>query len=240
MSGALRRDRMGGTSQPTGPAVSPRVHAWMARWVGPLGPTRVGAVFGRKKDEQDLIPAQQQPVPQAEDARPGAKNRRTPTRREAQAARQRPLVPSDRKAAAAESRVRERQQRTKMRAAMYAGEEWALPPRDRGPQRAFIRDVLDARWNLAEFLLPIMLIGLPVSLIPNRTAVIVGYLIVYGAVLLALLDGFFMWRTVRKRVQAKFGTAPDKGSVWYSISRSMQIRPGRVPRPRVRRGQHPS
>lgn len=196
-------------------------------------------MFGRKKNEQD-VPPQQQPLTETEPGRPGAKNRPTPTRREAQASRQRPLVPADRKAAAAESRVREREQRAKMRTAMYAGEEWALPPRDRGPHRAFIRDVLDARWNLSEFLLPIMLIGLPVSLIPNRTAVIVGYLIVYGAVLLALLDGIFMWASVKKRVRAKFGTDPEKGSLWYSISRSMQIRPGRVPRPRVPRGQYPS
>lgn len=193
-------------------------------------------MFGRKKDQE---PAQTVSGDARLD-RPGAKNRPTPTRREAQAARQRPLVPTDRKAAAAESRVKQREERNRMRAAMYAGEEWALPPRDRGAQRAFIRDCLDARWNVAEFLLPVMLVGLPVSLIPNRTAILTGYAIVYGAVLLSVLDGFVMWAAVKKRVRAKFGQDPDKGSLWYSISRSMQIRPGRVPRPRVARGQYPS
>ena len=193
-------------------------------------------MFGRKKNEQTTAPEETAAAP----GRPGAKNRPTPTRREAEAARHKPLVPTDRKAASADSRKREREQRAKMRAAMYAGEEWALPLRDRGRQRAFIRDVIDARWNLAEFLLPVMLIGLPVSLIPNRTAILTGYFIVYGAVLLALLDDFFMWAAVKKRVRARFGEAPEKGSLWYAIARSMQIRPGRVPRPRVARGQYPS
>lgn len=200
-------------------------------------------MFGRKKDEQTIESlsdaARTQASPESE-GRPGAKNRPTPTRREAQAARQRPLVPADRKAARNASRAKERVERNRMREGMYAGEQWALPARDRGPQRAFVRDVVDARWNLSEFLLPIMVIGLPISLIPNRTAVLVGYVIVYGAVLLAITDGFFLWASVKKRVQAKFGTHPQKGTLWYVISRAMQIRPGRVPRPQVKRGQYPA
>lgn len=148
-------------------------------------------MFGRKKDEQtieSLSEAARTPSSTDAEGRPGAKNRPTPTRREAQAARQRPLVPADRKAARDQSRAKERVERNRLREGMYAGEQWALPARDRGPERAFVRDVVDARWNLSEFLLPIMVIGLPISLIPNRTAVLAGYLIVYGAVLLAVLD----------------------------------------------------
>ncbi len=196
-------------------------------------------MFGRKKDQQ-TTPRESAASQSEPSARPGAKNRPTPTRREAQAARQRPIVPTDRKAAAAESRRQQREERNRVRSAMYAGEEWALPARDRGKQRAFIRDCIDARWNIAEFLLPVMLIGLPISLIPNRTAILTGYVIVYGAVLLSVLDGVFMWAAVKKRVRARFGEAPEKGSLWYAIARSMQIRPGRVPRPRVARGQYPS
>lgn len=193
-------------------------------------------MFGRKKDQQ---PPQGTPEPEPE-ARPGAKNRPTPTRREAQAARQRPIVPTDRKAAAAESKAKVREQRARQREAMYRGEEWALPMRDRGKERAFIRDILDARRSFAEFLLPVMLVGLPISLIPNPNAIVIGYIVVYGAVLLAVLDGFIMWRGVKARVQEKFGRPPGRGALWYCISRSMQIRPGRIPRPQVRRGEYPT
>ncbi|GAB96912.1 hypothetical protein BJY21_000238 [Kineosphaera limosa] len=192
-------------------------------------------MFGRKKDQQP--PIEQTPEPEN---RPGAKNRPTPTRREAQAARQRPIVPADRKAAAQESKAKQRAARMQQREAMYRGEEWALPMRDRGKERGFIRDVLDARRSFAEFLLPIMLIGLPISLIPNPRAILIGYILVYGAVLLTVIDTFVMWQGVKRRVQEKFGRPPGKGALWYSISRSMQIRPGRIPRPRVKRGEYPS
>lgn len=195
-------------------------------------------MFGRKKDEQTVESTAQQA--REVNARPGAKNRPTPSRKEAEAARRQPLVPADRKAAQTASRAKEREDRARMREAMMNGEEWALPARDRGAQRQFIRDVVDARWNIGEFLLPIMVIGLPISLIPNPGAIRIGYLLVYGALLVAIIDTVFLWFGVKKRVRAKFGTDPEPGSKWYVISRVMQIRPGRVPRPTVKRGQYPS
>ena len=36
--------------------------------------------------------------------------------------------------------------------------------RDKGPVRRFIRDYVDARWNIGEFMLPVMLIVLALSL----------------------------------------------------------------------------
>lgn len=193
-------------------------------------------MFGRKKDEQ-TIDSTTEAAQTERPARPGAKNRPTPSRREAEAARQRPLVPADRKAARVKSREAEREQRLKMREAMASGEQWALPPRDRGEQRAYIRDYIDARWNLAEFLLPVMIIGLPVSLVPN--AIAIGYALVYGALFVAILDVTVLWFLIKRRIKARFGTIPEKGSLWYVISRAMQIRPGRIPRPRVKRGQFP-
>lgn len=176
----------------------------------------------------------------ADASRSTGKGRPTPTRREAEAARRQPLVPADRQEAKRKSREKMREDRYRHRLAMEAGEEWALPAKDRGPQRRYIRDFIDARWSFAEFLLPIMVVGLPISLIGNRTALFIGYAIVYGALLLAILDTTILWRQVKKRVREKFGTHPQKSSLWYVVSWAMQIRPGRVPRPQVKRGQHPA
>ncbi|WP_226344902.1 DUF3043 domain-containing protein [Agilicoccus flavus] len=194
-------------------------------------------MFRRKKDEVTAATGETPQTHGSHAVRPGAKNRPTPSRREAEAARRRPLVPADRKAAQARSREQEREQRLRLREAMAAGEEWALPARDRGPQRAYIRDYIDARWNVAEFLLPIMIIGLPISLVPN--AIAIGYSLVYGALLVAILDVTVLWFGLKKRLRARFGE-PERGSLWYVISRAMQIRPGRIPRPRVKRGQFPA
>ena len=110
-------------------------------------------MFGRKKDETASEPGQLAPP-----ERPGAKNRPTPKRREAEAARRVPLVPEDRKLAKAQARQRGRMERLARQDAMRRGEDWAMLPRDRGRERAWVRDVIDARWNVGEFILPIMLI----------------------------------------------------------------------------------
>src|SRR3954454_3917605 len=86
----------------------------------------------------------------AEAERPGAKGRPTPKRSVSQAANKRPLVPSgrDRKTAGRASREQLREQRMRQRQAMITGDERYLPARDAGPQRRYVRDYIDARWNI--------------------------------------------------------------------------------------------
>lgn len=196
-------------------------------------------MFGRKKEQESASPgaADSDAKTAAAPARPGAKNRPTPSRREAEAARRRPIIPADRKAAQRQSREKERSARAKHREAMLNGEEWALPPRDRGAQRRFLRDVVDSRWNIGEFLLPIMVIGLPLSLMPARWALSAGYALVYGALFATILDWAILRVRVKALVQEKFGEPLQRGSGWYLFSRAVQIRPGRIPRPLVSRGK---
>ena len=42
-------------------------------------------------------------------------------------------------------------EQARKRAAMMEGEEWALTLRDKGPERRLVRDIVDARRNLAEY-----------------------------------------------------------------------------------------
>lgn len=191
-------------------------------------------VFGRKKQD-DVTTAPAPATPERE----GAKNRPTPTRREAEAARRQPLVPTDRKAAAKASRLKEREARMKQREAMMNGEEWALLPRDRGPHKAFIRDHVDSRWNLGEFVLPIMIVGLPLTMIQNATTVTIGILLVYGAMLATIVDLAISKLQLNKRYGARYGTKPPKGTMWTIAARSIQMRRTRVPKPKVNRGQQP-
>lgn len=178
------------------------------------------------------------PAPVTPEGRVGSKNRPTPTRREAEAARRQPLVPDDRKAAARASKLKEREARTKQRAAMMNGEEWAMLPRDRGPQKAFIRDHVDGRWNVGEFVLPIMIIGLPLTMIQNPTTVSLGILLVYGAMLATIVDLAVSNFQLKKRFQARYGP-PPKGTMWAIAARSIQMRRTRVPKPKVKRGEKP-
>ena len=122
--------------------------------------------FGRKKQTEEAAA----PAPQTYEPREGAKNRPTPKRRDQEAARRRPLVPTDRKAAKRHAREERRKAAALQHKAMLSGDEVHLPPRDRGPVRRFIRDYVDARWNLGEWLLPVMLVTLIVSYVrPTQT-----------------------------------------------------------------------
>lgn len=197
----------------------------------------------RKKD----APAAEGATPAAPPAQepaapvPTGKGRPTPRRREAEAARKRPLVPEDRKAAVKAQRAAVREQRDREYKAMLTGDEANLPARDRGKVRRFVRDYVDARWNLGEFFLPFSLVMVVAILVTgnNAVAALVTLSVLYLVVLITVVDGFILSRILRRKVAAKFGEVP-RGTMMYGVVRAFQIRRSRLPRPQVKRGQYPS
>jgi hypothetical protein len=194
-------------------------------------------VFGRgKTSEQD-----QQVAEEALTAREGAKNRPTPRRRDQEAARKRPLVVADRKEAKRIDRAKRREQLARQRQAMATGDEAHLPARDKGPVRRYIRDYVDARRNLAEFLLPLMLIVLALSLVRDPLIYTVSVALTWSAVLAVAIDTFLMWRRCRSLLVEKFGAdRVVRGSWSYAALRAFQMRRQRMPKPQVNRGEYPS
>ena len=174
------------------------------------------------------------------DDRPGAKGRPTPKRRQQEAANKRPLVITDRKVAKVTDKAKRREAVALQRQAMVTGDDAHLPVRDKGPERRFIRDYIDARWSVGELMLPIMLIVLALSLLGQRWQLLVFFL-VYGLVIVAIIDAFFMWRRIKVKLAAKFGPGKvPSGGLMYAMMRSFQIRPTRMPKPQVKRGDYPS
>ena len=193
-------------------------------------------MFGRKKTlNEDLAPTASTDA----SARAGAKNRPTPKRREQEALNKRPLIVTDRKAATKQDKTARREAMAKQRAGMMTGDEKYLPARDKGPRRRFIRDTVDARWNIGEFMLPIMLIVLLLSFVRTNWALLLVFVLVYGLILVAIGDALLMWRRTRRKMDDKFGGA-DKGDAWYAIMRAFQMRRTRMPKPQVARGEHPA
>lgn len=168
-------------------------------------------------------------------ARPQGKGRPTPRRKDAEAANRRPLV-VDQKSLNAEQKAQLRAERARAREAMMSGDERHLPARDKGPERRFLRDAVDVRWNVGELLLPIMLAVLALSLLPFEQTRVWSFLAAYGLMAYAILDCWLLWRRTKKRFIAEFGKEPGKGSAWYVVMRSFQMRMSRVPRPAVERG----
>ena len=105
-------------------------------------------MFGRKKEEPSAQSVVDQAYATATEAGAG-KGTPTPKRKDQEAARKRPLVPNDRKASKAAERVAIQDQRQKMRQALDTGDEKFLPLRDKGPQKRYTRDYVDARFTTA-------------------------------------------------------------------------------------------
>ena len=125
--------------------------------------TYSGGVFGRSKTTNDQL------VDDLHPQRDGAKNRPTPKRKDQEAARKQPLVVADRKQAKQIDKAKRNEQLAKTRQAMISGDDAGLPTRDKGPVRRYMRDHIDARRNLAEFMLPVMLIVLALSFMRTST-----------------------------------------------------------------------
>jgi hypothetical protein len=131
--------------------------------------------------------------------------------------------------------------RAKQRAALLSGDESALPARDKGPVKRFIRDTVDARWNIGEFMLPVMLTVLALTFASARfKSAAISLLVtalIYGLVVAGGLDTFTMWRRTKAQIVAKFGEAPPRGSAMYAVLRAFQMRRSRLPRPQVDRAR---
>jgi hypothetical protein len=193
-------------------------------------------VFGRKKEAANAPETIDQP---AEANRGPGKGTPTPRRKDQEAARKRPLVPNDRKAAKESSRQAAQEERIRMRQAMDTGEERYLPLRDKGPQKRFVRDFVDARWVLGEFLIIFALIFVLLSFVRDlnvQAFILVGFWVLLG---LVAVDAFILGRQLKSRLVAKFGEV-ERGAIWYGVMRGLQLRRMRLPKPQVKRGQYPS
>lgn len=184
-------------------------------------------------------------APEPEPVRPGSKGRPTRSRREAEAARRRPLVVADRKEA--RRRDRERAQRDRMDAqqALMTGDEKRMPIQHRGAERRMVRDIVDSRRNVAEFFFPVALVFMLVALVmplfwPDLYLVMsTGMIVVlWGGLLLCVLDAFLLRKRLRRVLTEEFGEA-ERGLAGYGIMRSIQIRRWRLPRPMIKHGEPP-
>lgn len=166
------------------------------------------------------------------------KGHATPTRKEREAANKRPLVPNDRKEAARLERARANEARNKARIGLAAGDERYLPLRDRGPQKKFARDFVDARYNVGELMVPLMFIVIIMTFIPVLSVQESSFIVLWTFFFIALIDVLLLNMQIRKRLEQKFGTI-DRGVRWYASMRSLQMRPLRLPKPQVGRRQYP-
>ncbi|WP_408582279.1 DUF3043 domain-containing protein [Mycobacterium ulcerans] len=185
----------------------------------------------------------------------GPKGRPTPKRNDATRSKKGPVVPApmtsaevrarrkklarpklsreERKAekAAGRARMAERRER------MMAGDEAYLLPRDQGPVRRYVRDVVDARRNLLGLFMPSALALLfAMFAVPQLQLYMSPAMLVLMA--LMTIDGIILARKVSNLVDVKFPNNTE--GRWklglYAAGRASQMRRMRAPRPKVERG----
>jgi hypothetical protein len=145
------------------------------------------------------------------------------------------LTREEKKAASAARRADMAERREKM----MAGEDAYLLPRDKGPVRRYVRDVVDSRRNALGLFMPAALaliffmLAIPSPALQRPLSYAMPLLIVIMAI-----AGLLVGRKVNKLVDEKFPDNTESG--WklgfYAASRASQLRRMRAPRPQVNRG----
>ena len=170
---------------------------------------------------------------------PVGKGHATPTRKEKEAARKQPLVSGDRAAARRKAREQAQVQREKARVGMAAGDEKYLPARDRGPQKKFVRDYVDARFSVGEIMIPLMFLVIILTFFPQPEVQFIGIAALWGFFLIAVADCIVLGFLVTRKLAAKYGADRVEKVRWYAAMRALQLRIMRLPKPQVKRGQFP-
>ncbi|MDQ4053834.1 MAG: DUF3043 domain-containing protein [Actinomycetota bacterium] len=186
-------------------------------------------MFRRKSEES---------APVDEPTKVGGKGRPTPTRKEAEAAaKARAKVPRTRKEQMQRQRQSKTQSSKEVRAAMKAGDERYLLARDKGPVRRFIRDYVDSRFSFVELMIPILIVTMILGYSGSSQLATIGNTLLFGMLLLVVLDLVLLRRRLRKQLAVRFPDEPLKGTTYYAVTRSLQMKFMRMPKAKVKIGQ---
>jgi hypothetical protein len=215
-------------------------------------------LLGRKKDTQDVDSAASEEDVQTSEERirtTAPKGKPTPKRSEASRKRG-PVAPAPMTTAEARRRRKEiggpklsrderkaerltrRADMSDRREKMMAGEDAYLLPRDKGPVRRLVRDIVDSRRNVLGLFMPSAL-GLIFVMLALPPQLQQGVSFAMPVLLLIMaIDGFIVGRKANRLVDEKFSNNTESG--WklglYATSRASQLRRMRAPRPQVNRG----
>lgn len=151
-------------------------------------------------------------------------------RRNRELKKQNPATKEDKEARRAAARER--------REKMMAGDERYLLPRDRGPVKAYVRDLIDSRRNILGLFMPLAVLVFMSLLVPvvaiQQYATLVTTIFLLGM----LVEGFINGRRVAKAARERFPNETIRGASlgWYAFVRASQLRRLRVPKPRLKAG----
>lgn len=147
---------------------------------------------------------------------------------------------ANRREAAKKMRERQRAERLEAREGMANGEERFLLPRDKGPERRLVRDIVDSRRTIGTFFFGttflVMLVGFNRDLNPS---IYLAANALFGVMAVATaIDSFLISRTIKRLVKERYPNSTEKlGRLYfYAIMRAISFRFIRNPKPQVKVG----
>ncbi|MFI5609713.1 DUF3043 domain-containing protein [Amycolatopsis sp. NPDC051903] len=176
------------------------------------------------------------------------KGRATPSRREAEGRKRGPVAPPPTNMREAMRRNRElrkanpvskderRAAAKERRERMMSGDDKYLPVRDRGPVKAYVRDLVDSRRNILGLFMPLAILVFLALLVPVPAAQQYITLVCMAMLLVMAIEGVVNGRKISRLARERFPKEPTRGVGWYAFVRASQIRKLRVPKPRLRPG----
>lgn len=186
----------------------------------------------RRSKADPVETAPEQPVKE------GGKGRPTPTRKEAEAAaRARARAPRNRKELAQRQRQVRMEESKKVRSAMKSGDERYFLPRDQGPVRRFCRDFVDHRFSVVEMAVPLLIVGMVLGYSGQPSLVRASSMILLATVLFVVVDLVVLRFRVRRELARRFPQESTRGTTFYTLTRALQMRFMRLPKPQVKIGQ---
>ncbi|MGH8876721.1 MAG: DUF3043 domain-containing protein [Stackebrandtia sp.] len=212
------------------------------------------ALFKRKSSDDEAV--ETEPVPAVEDLRdrsavrdksePTPKRKAPPKKRppknppktykeaREQAKAGKPATKEDKRTLAADRRA-ERQR-------IAEGQDRGDPlydkyhmPRDKGPERLLVRDIVDSRFSIGQYF---FLIAIVIMLLSNPQLEMIYTISVFAWIAILLLfvvDSFLLCRKVNRLIRKRFPKTTQRkaGLCWYAISRSIMFKKMRMPKPRT-------
>ncbi|GAA4830304.1 DUF3043 domain-containing protein [Actinomycetospora corticicola] len=174
------------------------------------------------------------------------KGRPTRSRRDAEGRSRGPVAPAPKTQREAMKRAKSlrgdkterRQASAERRKRMMAGDDRVLPVRDRGPVRAYVRDLVDSRRHLMGLFMPLAVLIFVTVVIPIPGIQNIGSLLCLCMLAAMVVEGTLLGRQITARVRAKYPDEEIRGFSmgWYGFTRATQIRKLRMPAPRVSPG----
>jgi hypothetical protein len=159
-------------------------------------------------------------------------------KRQSNARRVTEAAPANRREAYKQMRERGRVERAEAAAGMRAGDEKYLLARDRGPERALVRNLIDSRrtvgtWFFGGAMIVLVGSGVAIPLVRYASNLLWAFLAIA-----VIVDSVLIARRIKKVIRERFPkTTQRMGSLQlYGVMRGLTFRRMRVPKPQVELG----